>query len=77
MEPTNLPVIVGEAVAGQAAKVKKQINEIIKGVNTSTFTLAELLHEAKAKQYYLAWGHDTFGQYAKSLDLKVTKATTL
>src|SRR5271166_3940622 len=71
---TNPPAIVGEAVAGQAAKVKKQINEIIKGVNTSTFTLAELLHEAKSKQYFLAWGHDSFIQYAKSLDLKVSKS---
>lgn len=73
-DPMNPPVIVGEVVAGEAAKVKKQINEIIAGVNKSTFTLAELLHKVKTNQWYSKWGHETFGQYAKSLDLKVTKS---
>lgn len=68
------PVIVGEAVAGQATKVKKEINSLIKGMNTSEFTLAELLHEAKSKKYYLAWGYNSFMEYAKSLDLKTTKS---
>ena len=67
-------VIVGEAVAGQAAKVLSAINKLIAGVNTSTFDLAEGLHEAKSNKYYLSLGFDTFGQYAKSLDLKVTKS---
>jgi hypothetical protein len=74
MENMNPPEVVGEAVAGQAAKVRTQIDTLIAGVNTSTFDLAELLHEAKSQQYYIAWGHDTFGQYAKSLDLKVSKS---
>lgn len=65
--------VVGEAVAGEAAKIKKQINDIIHGVNKSTFTLAELLHEVKVKQYY-APKFETFGQYARSLDLKVSKS---
>jgi hypothetical protein len=74
MEPTNLTAVVGESVAGQAAKVRDEINNLIAGVNTSTFDLAERLHEVKSQQYYVAWGHDTFGQYAKSLDLKVSKS---
>jgi len=74
MEILNPPAVIGEAIAGQAAKVRIQIDNLIAGVNTSTFDLAELLHEAKAQQYYIAWGHDTFGQYAKSLDLKVSKS---
>lgn len=69
-----VPAIVGEAKAGEASKIKKQITEIIQGVNKSTFTLAELLHEVKAKQYYTKWGHETFGQFAHSLDLKVSKS---
>jgi hypothetical protein len=73
MEP-NPPAIVGEAVAGQAAKVTAEINAIISNVNAGTFDLIPLLHEAKSKQYYLPLGFDTFGQYAKSLDLKVTKS---
>lgn len=68
------PAIVGEVIAGEAAKVKKQINEIIAGVNKSTFTLAELLHKVKSHQYYAKWNFETFGQYAKSLDLKSTKS---
>ena len=67
------PAIVGEAVAGQATKVLAQINAIIKDTNTSTFDLAELLHEAKKNMYYLKLGFDTFGDYGKSLDLKITK----
>jgi len=70
-EPT---AIVGEAVAGASSKVRKQINEIIKGVNKSTFTLAELLHEVKSKNFYAGWGHETFGAYVKTLDLKTSKA---
>ena len=70
----NPPAIVGEAVAGEAAKVKKKINEIISGVSKSTFTLAELLHEVKSKQFYTKWNFDTFRAYAKSLDLKVSKS---
>lgn len=66
-------VIVGEAVAGQASKVLKQINEIIQGVNTSTFDLMDLLHEVKTKSYYYP-AHESFGDYAKSLDLKVSKS---
>ena len=73
-DPFQKPAIVGEVVAGEAAKVKKQINEIIAGVNKSTFTLAELLHKVKANQFYAKWGHETFRAYAKSLDLKVSKS---
>src|ERR1700676_3599784 len=64
-------VIVGEAVAGEAAKVRKQIKDIIAGVNKSTFTLARLLHKVKTNHYF---SEETFGQYAKTLDLKTTKA---
>jgi hypothetical protein len=74
MEILNPPAVIGEAIAGQANKVLNEIQNLIAGVNTSTFDLAELLHEAKTKQYYLALGHDTFGSYAKSLDLKVSKS---
>lgn len=73
MENLNPPAIVGEAVAGQAAKVRSQINSIIKGVNTSTFDLAELLHEVKTKAYY-APEFETFGQYAESLEMKPSKS---
>lgn len=66
-------VIVGEAVAGQAKKTLKQINELIKGVNTSTFDLAEKLYAVKKNAWY-ASDYDSFGDYAKGLDLKVSKS---
>jgi hypothetical protein len=65
--------IVGEAVAGQATKVLAQIYDIIKDTNKHTFDLGELLYEAKKNKYFLKLGFDTFGDYGKSLDLKITK----
>lgn len=78
MEPSNAPFpsapVIGEVKAGEASKVRKQITEIIQGVNKSTFTLAELLHSVKANNYYSKWNFNTFGEYARSLDLKVSKS---
>lgn len=70
----NVPAaIVGEAEAGQASKVRKQLQSLIKGVNTSTFDIMDLLHEIKSKKYYSP-RYATFIDYAKTLDMKVTKA---
>jgi hypothetical protein len=66
------PAIVGEAEAGQAAKVRKQVNSLIKTITTSTFDVMDLLHEVKSKKYYSP-KYDTFMDYAKTLDLKVAK----
>lgn len=66
--------IVGEVEAGKPAKVRKQINALIKGMNSNTFDLAELLHEVKSKKYFEPWGYDTFSAYAKELDLKPAKS---
>ncbi len=65
--------IVGEAEAGQASKVRKQLQNLIKGVNTSTFDIMDLLHEIKTKKYYHP-KYATFIEWAKTLDMKVTKA---
>ena len=74
MEPFEMSVpIVGEAVAGEAAATLKQINKLVKGLSTNTFDLAELLHKVKSNKYY-APKFNTFGEYAKTLDLKVAKA---
>lgn len=75
-EPTLIdpPAIVGEIEAGRAAKVKREINKLIQGVNTNTFDLANLLFEAKSKHYFSDWGFESFSKYAKSLDIKYTKS---
>jgi hypothetical protein len=71
MEP-NVPAVVGEIEAGRAAKVRREINKLVKGVSTNTFDLAELLFEAKSKAYYSP-DFESFSKYAKSLDIKYTK----
>src|ERR1035437_1825620 len=72
MSEPNVPVIVGEVEAGRAAKVRREINKLVKGVSTNTFDLAELLHEAKTGHYYSP-DFESFSKYAKSLDIKYTK----
>lgn len=66
-------VIIGEAEAGRAASVRRQINKLINQSNVWTFDLAELLYEAKSKLYFTGWGFDSFSKYAKSLDIKYSK----
>lgn len=65
--------VVGEVEAGEAAKKRKQLGALIKGVNTSTFDIMDLLHEIKTKKYYSP-KYETFIDYAQTLDMKVTKA---
>src|SRR5208283_5290041 len=67
-------VIVGESEAGRATQVRRTINKLISTANSSTFDLAELLYEAKSKNFYAGWGFESFGSYAKSLDFKVAKS---
>lgn len=72
MEP-NIPAVVGEVEAGRAAKVRREINKLIKGVNTSNFDLMDLLYEVKANHYYSP-DFESFSKYAKSLDIKYSKS---
>ena len=72
MEP-NIPAVVGEVEAGRAAKVRREVNKLIKATNSSTFDLAVLLYEMKKNQYYSP-EFESFSKYAKSLDLKYTKS---
>lgn len=70
----NVPVaVIGEVEAGQASKTRKQLANLIKGVNTSTFDIMDLLHEIKTKKYYQP-KHESFMDYAKTLDMTVAKA---
>ena len=66
--------IVGETEAGNSVRVKRQINALIHGLNANTFDLSDLLYEVKSKGYHKTYGYNSFGEYAKSLDIKVTKA---
>ena len=64
--------IVGEVVAGEAAQTLKEVKALIKGLSSNTFDLFELLYKVKAKKYYQP-KHDTFSEYIKTLDMKVSK----
>ena len=65
--------IVGEVNAGQAAQVRKQLTNLIKNVNTSNFDIMDLLHTIKTAKFYQP-KYDSFIDFAKTLDMKVTKA---
>lgn len=71
------PVIVGEVEAGQAAKVRQQLESLITSVNRSTFDIGELLHVVKRNSFYAGWGFNTFQEYVDSLDIKARKAQYL
>jgi len=66
------PMIVGEAVAGEAAACLKQIKSLVKGISTNTFDLFELLYKAKKNKYYQP-KFESFAEYANSLDIKTSK----
>lgn len=72
--PLDPPAIVGEAEAGRAAKVRKQINKLITQSNAAAFDLMDLLHESKTKNYIRDWGFESYSEYAKSLDIKYSQA---
>jgi hypothetical protein len=68
-------VIVGQAVAGEAAKTRKQLEQLIHKVNSSAFDIGELLYTIKKNGFYE--GYTTFADYTKSLKLKPSKARYL
>jgi hypothetical protein len=72
---TNVPVITGQQVAGEAAKVRKQLEQLINKVNTSAFDIGELLHTIKKNGYYE--GFTTFQEYIRTLEIKPRKAQYL
>jgi hypothetical protein len=77
MESLNLkpPAITDSAVAGEAAKTRQQLEQLIKKVNTSSFDIGELLHIIKKNSYYTEFV--TFQEYIKTLDIKPRKAQYL
>ena len=54
MEP-EIP-IVGEVEAGRAARIKKDVLKLIKGVSASSFDLADLLYEIKSNNFHVGYG---------------------
>ena len=71
----NVPAIVGQQVAGESVKVRKQLEQLIKKINSSAFDIADLLHAVKKNGYYE--GFATFAEYLKTLEIKQRKAQYL
>jgi hypothetical protein len=69
----NTPTeIVGEAVAGEAAQVLKQIKNLVKGISSNTFDLATALYKVKKNKWY-APKCSTFTEYIGTIDLRSSK----
>lgn len=65
--------VIGEVEAGEAAKVRKALKDLIKSVNNSRFDIMDLLHEVKTKKFYQP-KFDTFMEFCESLDMKVSQS---
>jgi|GEM_PF-2206178 hypothetical protein len=74
-EVTDPTAIVGQKVAGESAKVRKQLEQLIKKVNTSAFDIADLLYSVKKNGYYE--GYETFNAFIQTLEIKPRKAQYL
>jgi hypothetical protein len=64
-------VIVGEAVAGEAAAARGQLEYLIESVNRSNFDIAELACKVKRSGDY--GRHSTFQEYYATLNIKARK----
>ena len=71
----KVPVIVGQKVAGESAKIRKQLEQLIRKVNSSAFEIADLLHTIKKNGFYE--GFTTFTDFVKTLEIKPRKAQYL
>ena len=65
---TNVPAIVGQKVAGEESKVRKELEKVISFSNSSLFDLSDLLWKIKKNGYYS--GYTTFSEFTKSLKFK-------
>jgi len=71
-------VIVGEAIAGRSAQVRRNLMTMVSNLSTNTFDLAALLYEAKENNYATAWGFNSLADYAETeLGLKKRKSEYL
>lgn len=78
MEQLNPPAIIGEAVAGRTAEVRKRMRMLAGDLTKNTFDIAELFLEAQTSGYCFQWGFESLGDYAATeLGIKHRKAQYL
>lgn len=70
--------MVGEAIAGRSASVRRSLMSMVSNLSTNTFDLALLLHEARENNYPATWGFSSLAEYAEQeLGLKKRKSEYL
>lgn len=74
--PVTNTVLVGEAVAGEAAQTRQQLEDLINSANKSSFDIGDLLKVIKRRNF-LPDGCATLQEYVKTLDIKARKAQYL
>ena len=75
IDPT---VIVGEAVAGRTATVRRQLKALAENFEKNQFDLGELFYEAQTNGYPQQWGFDSLGDFAQTeLGIKHRRAQYL
>ena len=75
----NDPVaIIGEAIAGRSATVRKTLQKLSLNIDKSLFDAAELLHEAQENNYFSTWGYASLPEFAEQeLGIKRSRAQYL
>jgi hypothetical protein len=70
--------VVGEAIAGRSAHVRKELARMVSSMSVSTFDMIVLLAEAQEHNYAPGWGFSSLVDYgAKELGLKKRKTQYL
>jgi hypothetical protein len=72
----NIPAIHGEAVAGEAATVRKTLEATINNSHATNFDIAELMHKVKKNGYFRP-DFNTWQDYVATLKIKPRKAQYL
>lgn len=76
--PLNTPpAIYGEAIAGDSANLRQQLEKLINNFDKSLFDIGEMLHKVKRQGFYSQWGFSTFKEYVESLKFKERRAQYL
>ena len=71
-------VVVGEAIAGRTAEVRKRLRILANDLERNMFDLGELFLEAQEKHYAQSWGYESLGDYAQTeLGVKSRRAQYL
>lgn len=74
----NEQVVVGEAVAGQSATLRKRMRILAADLTKHTFDLAEAFLQAQETRCYAEWGFSSLPEYAElELGIKPRKAQYL